>query len=30
MDKNCILKAGMSYVMGGAMGLIMAMFMNAV
>ena len=30
MDKNCIMKAGVSYVMGGAMGLIMAMFMNAV
>lgn len=30
MDKNCLIKAGVSYVMGGAMGLIMAMFMNAV
>ena len=30
MDKNCVIKAGVSYVMGGAMGLIMAMFMNAV
>lgn len=30
MDKNCILKASLSYVMGGAMGLVMAMFMNAV
>ena len=30
MDKNCIIKAAVSYVMGGGMGLIMAMFMNAV
>lgn len=30
MESNCIGKAAMSYVMGGAMGLIMAMFMNAV
>lgn len=30
MEKNCIGKSAMSYVLGGAMGLIMAMFMNAV
>ena len=30
MDTNCIAKAVMSYVMGGGMGLVMAMFMNAV
>ena len=30
MERNCIGKSIMSYFMGGAMGLIMAMFMNAV
>lgn len=30
METNCIGKAVMSYFMGGAMGLVMAMFMNAV
>ena len=30
MEKNCIGKSVMSYFMGGAMGFIMAMFMNAV
>lgn len=30
LEGNCIGKAAVSYVMGGAMGLVMAMFMNAV
>jgi hypothetical protein len=30
MERNCLGKSVMSYFMGGAMGLLMAMFMNAV
>lgn len=30
LEGNCIGKAAVSYVLGGAMGLVMAMFMNAV
>ena len=30
LEGNCVGKAAFSYVMGGAMGLVMAMFMNAV
>jgi hypothetical protein len=29
LEGNCLGKAGFSYVIGGAMGLVMAMFMNA-
>lgn len=30
LEGNCVGKAVLSYFMGGAMGLVMAMFMNAV
>ena len=30
LEQNCIGKAALSYVMGGAMGMVMAMFMNAI
>ncbi|CAM6001665.1 unnamed protein product [Sphagnum balticum] len=30
LDDNCVGKAAVSYVMGGALGIVMSMFMNAI